>query len=365
MRGVYYEYFYIPKDGKGKIREKVFLTRMAVTCLFMVLCLVLLAVMAYAHFSSDVMTDDTVIQTSKYDLDWRITTNKEQTVNGKIVCTEEEQFPKEYDITVSLGAENTASTGFCIIDVYEYSSTLTAEQDAFPVLTYHTVQIGNDKLAENGKRESISFKLSLTFPCVVTFTPNWGTSGNYNYDNGNSDEYIEDAETVSVEMKITQAEGEGEKYDSPNTSAVDTSDVIPTPSDSDKKEPVGAYDDPPATTDVTETVSVPNTEPTPIPESTAPAQTEAVTTPDIQTADTQSPDTTTVPVMPTDTSSPDTTSQNTDPASTEEADPTETTPPNATQSPPEDTVTEPPTVGTQAPVADTLSPDSSADTIVT
>ena len=199
MNKLYRDYLLVPKRSEGKISEKVLMTRITLTVVFIILCLAQLGIAAFAHFSSNVSASGVLLRTAKYDVDWKITINNETTMNGSIVCTEEDSFPKEYTITLSLGSENTADTGFGIVKVDFTTVEGRSATDDTPDLVYHTSQIGKDIKADHGSRDSITFTLVLNSPAVVTFLSSWGTSSSYcEYENKNDEFYIENGETINV-----------------------------------------------------------------------------------------------------------------------------------------------------------------------
>ena len=206
MRKLYREYFYVPKKGEGIISEKVLMTRIALSILAVLLILVQMAVAAYAHFLSATETSHIYLMTANYDLDCKIKINGEVTIGRKIVATESDIYPKTYEIELTIGDENTATTGFCVVTV-DFLSTVVMDEakggnqpeelDPQPAdMIYHTQQIGADIHADGGKRTKLTFKLTLDSPATVRIIPNWGTSANYEYDNTNAELYIENGETV-------------------------------------------------------------------------------------------------------------------------------------------------------------------------
>ncbi len=206
MRRLYREYLYVPKKGEGIISEKVLLTRIALTIAVVVLILAQMAIAAYAHFLCATETSRMPMMTAYYDLDCRIKINGEISVAKKIVATEKDTFPKTYEVELTIGDDNTASTGFCIVTV-DYLSTVVMEEgkngaepevmDPQPSdMTYHTQQIGKDINAQDGERNKLTFKITLEAPATVRFIPSWGTSSNYNYDNSDAELYITEGETV-------------------------------------------------------------------------------------------------------------------------------------------------------------------------
>ena len=112
MRKLYYEYFYIPKDGK--IREKVMVARVALTAVILIACLVGISLTAYAWFSVSVISNQTTLAAAKFDLDVSVTIIQGDTVK-------EPNAEGIYSLpagtySVSLTKSGSASTGFCILE---------------------------------------------------------------------------------------------------------------------------------------------------------------------------------------------------------------------------------------------------------
>ena len=225
MRKLYYEYFYVPKDGEGKISEKALLTRITATVLLVILCLAQMSFAALAHFLGKRETKkDPILMAAHYDMKVKVTVDGHSSFVKKIVATELDTFPKTYEVTLSLGEENTAATGFCIVYV-DYPSTVVVDpieekehvRDDASVITvenedetlryeevlpqppdviYHTQQVGKDVNAKDGERKTLTFKIVLNGPATVRLIPNWGTSVNYDYDNDNSELYVENGDVL-------------------------------------------------------------------------------------------------------------------------------------------------------------------------
>lgn len=197
MKKLYYEFFYIPKYGK--IREKVMLTRVAMTVAVLICCLAAMSMAAYAYFSYDVSSSANIIKASNFEakVSIQITDERGATVdiipitsNYKSFKTNELQPGKYYTVTITPTERSTAKTGFVVI-------TATGCEE-----TYHTQQLGVDENVSGGKTPQIIFKLMVTDQTDVVFLAHWGTSSYYDaYKNkGDSEElYI----TQEEEIKMT------------------------------------------------------------------------------------------------------------------------------------------------------------------
>lgn len=178
MRELYDEYFYVPDDGK--IRDKVMLARTALTVLIMLLCLFAMSITAYAYFSNDSTTHVSAIKTADFGLGTTVTNN-----DGTIITPNQDGTYTllEGTYVVCLSKKGSASTGFCVInDTHDTDDK------------YHTQQIG---VSGSKNIEKITFTLEISEQTTVKFTPHWGTSSCYGYQNDdNNPKYIKDRLTL-------------------------------------------------------------------------------------------------------------------------------------------------------------------------
>ena len=193
MRKLYNEFFYIPKHGK--VREKVMLTRIAMTVTIVIMCLAAMSITAYAYFSYNITSGSNIIKSASFYTD---VTDQIAAEDGTAVDTittntsdhkshsAELSANKTYTITLKHNDRSTAQTGFVIV---------TAEGCE---TKYHTQQIGRDG---DGNTYTITFKLTPGANTVVTFRSHWGTSTYYGYagdSDNNIEEYILDGEDIEL-----------------------------------------------------------------------------------------------------------------------------------------------------------------------
>ena len=193
MRKLYNEFFYIPKHGK--IREKVMLTRIAMTITIMVICLAAMSLTAYAYFLHNVTSGSNTIKAASFYTDVTVQIVAEDGTAVDTITTNtsdhkshsaELSANKTYTITLKHNDRSTAQTGFVIV---------TAEGCE---TKYHTQQIGRDG---DGNTYTITFKLTPGANTVVTFRSHWGTSTYYGYagdSDNNIEEYILDGEDIEL-----------------------------------------------------------------------------------------------------------------------------------------------------------------------
>lgn len=176
MRELYDEFFRVPKQGK--IREKVMLVRTAVMVCIILACLAGMGFSAYAFFSRDIRTAVSTVQAANFDLDISITNEQ-----GEPVAADVDGI---YNLavgryTVLLKKSGTASTGFCVIE--------RSDND----IIYHTAQLG---VSGNENVSQINFTFVIGNEVSFKFTPHWGTSSYYGYENS-EENYIQNNATLN------------------------------------------------------------------------------------------------------------------------------------------------------------------------
>ena len=193
MRKLFNEFFYIPQHGK--VREKVMLTRIAMTVTIVIMCLAAMSITAYAYFSYNITSGSNIIKSASFYTDVTVQITAEDGTAGDTITTNtsdhkshsaELSANKTYTITVKHNDRSTAQTGFVIV---------TAEGCE---TRYHTQQLGRDG---NGNTYTITFKLTPGANTIVTFRSHWGTSTYYGYagdSDNNIEEYILDGEDIEL-----------------------------------------------------------------------------------------------------------------------------------------------------------------------
>ena len=245
MRKIYEEFFHVPKHGK--IRENVILSRITLAVFIIVACLAAMSISAYAYFSHNVTSGSNVIKAANFVADISLFPKGSTTEITPESNLDGVSFYRlaagEYEVTVSKGQENTASTGFCIV--------LADGKE------YHTQQIGVDVAAPNGTRDSVRFVLKVQSTSVVEIRSHWGTSSHYRDAAAAPNElYIEESDsprTIPVGNALTMSPKPVMPDDSVSTENGDNStetatDPDVTTTDSDTGTDVSA-------TDSTETLS--------------------------------------------------------------------------------------------------------------
>ena len=186
MKSFYDEYFRIPKEGDGKITDKVMLVKVAQIVVTMIVCLIAMSLSAYAYFSHNVTSGVNIIQSADFGLNVKITDQSDPT--NEILAGEGGIYQLgNGEYTVALEKKGTASTGFGVIEVTVGETTVK----------YHTQQL-------NDYEKTLTFELDLTAltdgkSANIKITPHWGTSSYYSYENKDENPYyIQAGETVTV-----------------------------------------------------------------------------------------------------------------------------------------------------------------------
>lgn len=240
MKNMLTRYFHIPKEGK--LSEKLFMRNIALAVFIILMCLTSMSLTAYAYFTASITLGGQTIQAAHFDCDITIKQN-----GTEVVPTAGKLAPGSYEVTIKKSvAENSASTGFCVIEL--------GGQE------FHTQQLG---LVGDTMTHSITFTLQLggTEPVAIQFLPHWGTSSHYaGFVRGEADEfYLTDGEDLLIGTMLNAGEdGTDETPTEPETQpAVDSTE----PSTEASTEPVTEAPTQPATEPPTEPATVPPTEP--------------------------------------------------------------------------------------------------------
>lgn len=220
MKELYNEYFHIPKHGK--IRDKVMLIRTAITAIIMIVCLAAMSITAYAYFSYNVSSGSNIIKAADFDLNIAVTVTNDETTDT-VTATEDNTYTlSNGTYTVSLEKAGTAKTGFCIIEI-TVGETKTV---------YHTQQIGKDYIADTDGIDLISFTLdltSITEPVTVKFTPHWGTSCYYGYENLDSNPlYIKNKGDVKITVGTSNSISESDEEKETTSDETTRTETTPT-----------------------------------------------------------------------------------------------------------------------------------------
>ena len=192
MKSFYDEYFRIPKEGDGKITDKVMLVKVAQIVVTMIVCLIAMSLSAYAYFSHNVTSGVNIIQSADFGLNVSV----KDSTNTEVPIGEDGLYVLgNGEYTVTLEKKGTASTGFGVIEVTVGGNTTK----------YHTQQLGVGGVPDStAVPATLEFKLNLSAlpadeTATIKITPHWGTSIYYQPENiSDRPLYISNNETVIV-----------------------------------------------------------------------------------------------------------------------------------------------------------------------
>ncbi len=191
MKGFYDEFFYVPKHGYGKVKEKVLYARVAVTIGLMVLCLAAMSFVAFAFFTSDISSSSNIIKSATFQAEVSIVEKEDSSEVIEVIQTDKYEktasIKKDVEYLVTLKKGGEAKTGFCILSGNKFTDV------------YYTQQLGADINAAGGNTEEIKFYLKADADCDIIFFSHWGTSTKYTeYENREDEFYIENNESVNI-----------------------------------------------------------------------------------------------------------------------------------------------------------------------
>ncbi len=189
MKNIYEDFFYVPKHGYGKVKEKVLYSRIAVMIGTIIICLAAMSFVAFAFFTHDIASQTNTIKTAIFDAKISILDNEKKPVNviqsGKFEKTA--NLKKDIVYTVTLEKDGNAKTGFCVLSGEDFSDI------------YHTQQLGEDINADGGKRNELKFTIKATEDVSIVFFSHWGTSSKYaDYENADDKNYIKAWDNVEI-----------------------------------------------------------------------------------------------------------------------------------------------------------------------
>ena len=289
MRKLYNEFFYIPKHGK--VREKVMLTRVAMTVMIVIMCLAAMSITAYAYFSYNITSGSNIIKAANFEANVSITDSNNDPVtvtkDGKVQTANLDAG--KYTIELTKG-NSTADTGFCVISIGDK--------------TYYTDQIGVD-VKKDLTDATVKFDLWLSSPTKLEVLSHWGTSVYYGYgDDGRTEIFIVSDATVDLTTNTTSGEGQSETGTDQSEETTTTSTNTTTGTESSSTQtPESTTTTPSTETSTPVETSPPETtgtsEPTsttePVTQTTEPASTETTAETQPATETTETTDTTGAP----------------------------------------------------------------------
>ena len=163
-------------SNEEKITDKAFFRFLLTSVLGILVCIICLCSTTFAWFSTDMSSRANTLESAHFSLDVLVTdTNGDkfsatQNTDGTMTCNLE--AVGEYEVTLSITGNTTATKGYCDISANNGETKRTSPISRDP-------NIGSEKF---------TFTIKTTEPnTTVTFTPKWGEAAHPNISNG--DEY--------------------------------------------------------------------------------------------------------------------------------------------------------------------------------
>lgn len=175
MKSFLANYIIIPKYGT--VREKVFMTRIALGLTAIIFCMAALTYSAYAFFSHGVTSNPSKITAANYELNYTVTVGDNRPQEGAVIANEPEAIaPSDLDGTYKLPAGTytiamtkpetaKASTGFCKIEVCDTTGNSSL---------HYTQQIGKVSATDSVTTRYILVEVKVG-TAFVKLTASWGT----------------------------------------------------------------------------------------------------------------------------------------------------------------------------------------------
>lgn len=158
LKKIFNSLFYVPKHEK--VSDISFSRIILSSVLGISLCIICLAGLTWAWFTSSVTSSANTITAADFSVEIEFKQN-ESVIQPETQNESYELNNGEYEVTVT--ASGTVSTGYCKVEL-KLSDTTT---------TYHTIQLypaGGD-----GKPKSVEFTVDVSNISYLKITPQWGT----------------------------------------------------------------------------------------------------------------------------------------------------------------------------------------------
>lgn len=175
MRKIYDEYFHVPEQGEGVVRETVFFARLIVSIVCMAVCMIAMGYNAYAYFAFNIESTANVLQASTYSFVEPSETEEDiikmVSSEGSVVATNTKWKyilqPGTYEL--KLKKEGNASTGYGRIDILSENG-----ENSSVVQSIYTQQIGKVNVEGEEVPERI-VTIQVDTITVIQVEACWGT----------------------------------------------------------------------------------------------------------------------------------------------------------------------------------------------
>lgn len=154
-------------EKEEKISDKAFISRITVSVVLIVICLIAMSISAYAYFAYNVSSQNNVIRSASYDL--AVTPPEDMETSKTYELKNETSVDKEYIFSISTKeTKTTASVGYCKIII----NTNTNDAQVF-----YTKPIWLSEDLANGKPATRTVKIIVPAgkTVQVSFVAEWGS----------------------------------------------------------------------------------------------------------------------------------------------------------------------------------------------
>lgn len=168
LRKLYTDFLYVPRHDKAKVREKVMLTRMALSVTVILLCMAAMSFTAYAFFTHTAYSGVRPVQAAS----WSVTVT-----SAEDIVPQEGVYPLDntagaaerlYTFTVAKAATATATVGYVKVEISAEGATQL----------YYTQPLGTF-LVDDVMTEDVDRQIRIRVPAgkqvQVAFVGEWGS----------------------------------------------------------------------------------------------------------------------------------------------------------------------------------------------
>lgn len=167
-RKLYKDFLYIPKHDKGRVREKVMLTRVALSVMVILLCMAAMSITAYAFFTHTTYSGVKPLQVASWSITVSCAEDVPPTEGSYRLDNTAGDAPRVYTFTVAKDAAATATVGYVKI-----VTTVDGSEQ-----TYYTQPLGSF-LLEGTMTEDPDRQVCIRVPAgkavTVRFVGEWGS----------------------------------------------------------------------------------------------------------------------------------------------------------------------------------------------
>ncbi len=179
MKSILNAFFNAEKEEK--ISDKALFSRIVVSVVLIVICLIAMSISAYAYFAYNVSSQNNVIKSASYDLAVTPSDSVETSENKTYVLgNDTEDKEQEHIFSISTeGTNTTASVGYCKMLIWTSPDDLNekGELDTEKARVFYTKPIWLEEDMANDKPDTRTLKISVPAGKIVyvSFVAEWGS----------------------------------------------------------------------------------------------------------------------------------------------------------------------------------------------